>query len=71
MPIRYHIRVKGHLDLSWSAWFEGLEISYESDGITDLFGIITDQARLFGILTKLHNLNMQLLSVNPEIAETD
>ena len=71
MPTRYHIRVKGHLDLSWSDWFEGLKISYESDEITDLFGIITDQAKLFGILTKLHNLNMQLLSVNSEVTETD
>jgi len=71
MPTRYHIRVKGHLDLSWSEWFEGLNISYESDEITDLFGIITDQAKLFGILTKLHNLNMQLLSVNSEVTETD
>ncbi len=71
MPTRYHIRVRGHLDLSWSDWFEGLKISYASDETTDLFGIITDQAKLFGILTKLHNLNLQLLSVNSEVTETD
>jgi hypothetical protein len=69
MPIRYHIRVRGHLDLSWSEWFEGLTITYEQSGISDLFGTITDQAELIGILTKLHNLNMGIISVNPENAK--
>lgn len=66
MPTRYHIRVKGHLDLSWSEWFEGLKITYEQNGISDLFGAITDQAELIGILIKLHNLNLEIISVNPE-----
>jgi hypothetical protein len=70
MPIRYHIRVKGHLDYSWSEWFEGLTITYEQNGVSDLSGTITDQAELIGILTKLHNLNMEIMSVNPENAET-
>jgi len=71
MPTRYHIRVKGHLDLSWSEWFEGLKISYEPQGISDLFGTITDQAELIGILTKIHNLNLELLSVNAETTESN
>jgi len=71
MTTRYHIRVKGHLDLSWSEWFEGLKISYEPDGTSDLFGTIIDQAKLIGILTKIHNLNLELLSVNPDVAEKD
>ena len=71
MSIHYHIRVKGHLDSSWSEWFNGLDISYEPDGISDLVGTIKDQAELIGILTKIHNLNLKLLSVNPEIVETD
>lgn len=71
MPSRYHIRVKGHLDLSWSEWFEGLKISYEPEGISDLFGTITDQAELIGILTKIHNLNLELLSVNADSAENN
>jgi hypothetical protein len=66
MPIRYHIRVKGHLDYSWSEWLDGLNISYEPDGICDIVGTIVDQAELMGILTKIHNLNVQILSVNQE-----
>lgn len=66
MPTRYHIRVKGHLDLSWSEWFAGFNIFYERDGTSDIVGTITDQAELIGILTKIHSLNLELLSVNPE-----
>jgi hypothetical protein len=69
MPTHYHIRVKGYLDLSWSEWFEGLKISHEPDGVSDLFGAIKDQAELIGILTKIHNLNLILVSVNPEVSE--
>lgn len=68
MPTRYHIHVKGHLNLSWAEWFEGLTITYEQNGVSDLFGVITDQAELIGILMKLHNLNMEVISVNPENA---
>lgn len=66
MPTRYHIHVRGHLDLSWSEWFDGFEISYGPDGTSDIVGMIRDQAELIGILTKIHNLNLELLSVNPE-----
>ena len=70
MRTRYHIRVKGHLDLSWSDWLDGLKIFYESDGISDIVGTITDQAKLISILTKIHNLNLEIISVNPDNAGT-
>ena len=71
MPIRYHIRVRGQLDLSWSEWFEGLNISHEPEGTSDLAGMIADQAKLIGILMKIHNLNLEIISVNPEDAEAE
>lgn len=71
MPNRYQIRVRGHLDLSWSKWFDGFNISYEPDGTSNIIGTITDQAELIGILTKIHNLNLELLSVNLEAEGTD
>jgi hypothetical protein len=54
----YEIRLKGHLSLDWSDWFEGLSISHEENGITLLSGIIKDQAALFGIFNRIHNLGM-------------
>lgn len=63
-PTHYQIKIKGHLDPRWSEWFEGLTLSHEVDGNTILSGPVVDQAALFGILLKLHNLNLPLLSVN-------
>jgi hypothetical protein len=60
----YQIKVKGQLDPRWSEWFDGLAISHEADGSTILSGPVTDQAALYGILLKLHNLNLPLLSVS-------
>jgi hypothetical protein len=65
MPTHYEIRVKGHLDLRWSAWFDGMAIRHEPNGDTTLHGPIPDQAALFGVLMKIHNLNLPLISVNP------
>jgi hypothetical protein len=63
----FEIRVKGHLDESWSDWLEGLEVSLlENDEMT-LRGRIGDQAALMGVLNRLYGLNLVLLSVN-EIA---
>ena len=61
---RYEIRVKGHLDARWSAWFDGLELSLESDGITVIQGVITDQAALHGVLQKIRDLGLELVSVS-------
>jgi len=59
----FEIRVKGHLDESWSDWAEGLEIKLSENGEMMLSGRILDQAALMGILNKLYNLNLALLSV--------
>ena len=62
-PYIYEIRVEGHLADGWSNWFEGLAIRNETDAETALTGVITDQAALSGVLTKIHNLNLILVSV--------
>ncbi len=66
MPDLYRIRVKGHLDPTWSAWFDGLTITQEPNGETVLSGRIVDQAGLFGILNKIHGLNLELVSAVQE-----
>jgi hypothetical protein len=61
----YEIRIKGHLDEQWADWFGGLTITLEEDGDTLLTGPLVDQAALFGLLRKVSDLGMPLLSVNP------
>ena len=61
----YQIRIKGHLDEQWADWFGGLTITLEEDGDTLLTGPLVDQAALFGLLRKVSDLGMPLLSVNP------
>ena len=63
-PIVYEIRVEGHLTERWSDWFDGLTTHNETDGETILSGSFVDQAALFGTLTKIHSLNLMLVSVN-------
>ena len=60
----FEIRVKGHLDDSWSDWLEGLEVKLLDNGEMILFGNIGDQAALMGVLNKLYGLNLTLLSVS-------
>ena len=62
-PCIYEIRVEGQLAERWSDWFEGLTIRTDSNGNTTLSGRLTDQAALFGVLVKIHNLNLTLISV--------
>ncbi|MBD3926113.1 hypothetical protein IEZ26_15925 [Nocardioides cavernae] len=59
----YEIRVQGRLDDRWAAWFDGLELSRAADGTTALRGPVTDQAALHGLLHKLRDLGVPLLSV--------
>ncbi len=59
----YEIRVEGHLAPHWSDWFEGLTIHADPGGETTLTGWLADQAALFGVLAKIHNLNLVLISV--------
>ena len=60
----YCICVKGHLDPKWSDWFEGLTLRHEPNGETTLTGPIVDQAALHGVLLKISNLSLTLISVN-------
>ena len=60
----YEIRIQGHLDQHWSAWFDGLTISNESDGSTLLRGSLVDEAALHGVLIKVRDLALPLLALN-------
>ena len=63
MP-KYEIRVQGRLDQRWSNWFDGLTLSYEGDDITLLRGPLVDEAALHGVLIKVRDLAVPLLSVS-------
>ncbi len=70
-PAVYRIRLKGHLGPQWTDWFEGLTITLEEDGDTLLTGPVIDQAALHGLLKKVRDLGMPLVSVNQaQINET-
>ena len=62
-PGRYEIRLKGHLDSRWAAWFDGLTLTNESDGTTTIYGPVADQAALHGLLQKVRDLGLPLVSV--------
>jgi hypothetical protein len=63
-PKVVEIRIRGHLDGQWTDWFGGLTITLEENGDTLLTGPIIDQAALFGLLRRVRDLGMQLISVN-------
>lgn len=63
---RYEIRIAGQLDVGWQAWFDDLCIAPTDDGDTVLHGEIVDQAALYGILKRINNLGLRLISVNSE-----
>jgi len=63
-PLVYQIRIKGHLGCQWTDWFGGLTITLEEDGDTLLTGPVVDLAALHGLLRKVRDLGMPLLSVN-------
>ncbi len=61
---QYEIRVRGHLDSRWAAWFEDLTLTLEENGNTLISGKVTDQAALFGLLRKVRDAGLPLVSVN-------
>ncbi|RPI30629.1 MAG: hypothetical protein EHM70_13425 [Chloroflexota bacterium] len=63
-PLAYQIRIEGHLDQQWTDWFEGLALTLEEDGDTLLTGSVADQAALHGLLKKIRDLGIVLVSVN-------
>jgi len=64
-PGFYEIRIKGHLDDQWADWFGGLTLTLKEDGDTLLTGMVADQAALHGLLKKVRDLGIPLISVNP------
>jgi hypothetical protein len=62
-PDLYEIRVKGHLQDRWAEWFECMTITREDDGTTTLYGRLPDQTALHGILERIRNMNIELISV--------
>jgi len=63
-PGHYEIRIKGHVDNRWAGWFDGLNITLQDNGDTLLTGLVADQAALHGLLRKVRDLGMPLVSVN-------
>lgn len=64
-PAVYQIRLRGNLDQQWSNWFDGMEITTEEEGDTLLTGLVQDQAALLGLIRKVRNLGITLVSVQP------
>jgi hypothetical protein len=62
-PGYYEIRLQGHLEARWAAWFDGLSLTHESDGTTTLHGTVVDQAALHGLLSKVRDLGLPLIAV--------
>jgi hypothetical protein len=64
-PQVYQITIKGHLGQQWTSWFEGLTITLEENGDTVLTGVVVDQVALHGLLKKVRDLGVPLVSVIP------
>ncbi|MCU1445190.1 hypothetical protein [Cryobacterium sp.] len=64
-PGWYEIRLQGQLDSSWAEWFDGLTLTADSDGTTTLTGPVADQAALHGLMRRVGDLGVPLISVNP------
>ena len=62
-PGLYEIRLKGHLEGRWAAWFDGLNLRLDSDGTTVIHGLIADQSALHGLLQKVRDTGLPLVSV--------
>jgi hypothetical protein len=67
----YEIKIAGHLDKKWSDWLGEMEIAHDEAGFTLLTGGIPDQAALHGMLTKIRDLGLALISLNPCVVKND
>ena len=67
----YEIRINGHLDATWAMWFDGLAITLDENGNTLLSGPVADQAALHGLLIKVRDVGLPLLSVNSVEPDTE
>ena len=63
--VQYEIRVEGHLPERWSAWFDGLTITSEDDSSTVIRGAVVDQSALHGVLQRLRDIGIPLISLTP------
>lgn len=63
--VQYEIRVQGRLEARWSAWFDGLTVTAEEDGTSVIRGRVADQAALHGLLERLRDIGIPLISVTP------
>ena len=70
-PTKYIIRIKNHLNTHWEKWFEGMSIAHTGDGETILSGYVVDQCALHGLLVKIRNLNLTLISVQKAGADEE
>jgi hypothetical protein len=68
-PERYEIRVSGHLAGRWGAWFDGMTVTANDDGTTVIHGPVVDQSALHGLLRKLCDLGLTLVSVTATVAD--
>ena len=64
MPEYYEIKIKGHLDPCWSDWFADLKLTHLDGDVTLLSGVVPDQAAIYGLLERIRDLNLTLISVN-------
>jgi hypothetical protein len=70
MPEYYEIKIKGHLDQHWSDWFAGLTLTHLEGEITMLSGVLPDQPALHGLLERIRDLNLILISVTSSCPST-
>jgi hypothetical protein len=66
----YEINVMGHLDIEWSGWFEGLTIARDDQNETMLSGQVSDQAAFYGILARMHDMSLFLITVKHMMSES-